>query len=409
MADVMRIGYFTSIDGWGGSEVYLKSLMLEIRQAGREPVLIGVEGSRLFRELQLEGLECVAWKKTEGKSISHPVADTVKQVFTAQSPLSRRPHVRTLKSVLLGFLPGWLKLIAGNIKEVRHLRRLLVATKLDVLQVNLHGYEMAGVAARFSNIRTVGFFHISPVQEASVVRRWLIKWTGRQHDVLCFPSRFAASEWNRVLGVSPEVCRVVPHGVDTARFLLAAPPLRAVGEPFRLVSVGRLHPMKGYSALLDAMAALGDRRVFLDILGEGDELDGLKRKVMDLGLTDRVHLHGHVNSPENIMKNAHAFILLSNSHESFGLAVVEAMAAGLPVITSDFGPFPEINEDGVAGFVVPVGDANGTAEAIRRLVNDDRLRLQLGQNGQQRALRYYRKERMVGDMVTLYHSLLTKT
>jgi glycosyltransferase involved in cell wall biosynthesis len=394
----MRIGFFTAIEGWGGSEIYLKTLMLSLRQLGHDPVLIGIDGSRLFKELRREGVECVAWK-TIVENRNHGS-------HSADARLQSKGLVAGMKIVFLGLLPGWLKLLAGNVREVRLLRKLFVDSKMDVVQVNVHGYEVAGAAAKLAGIKVVGFYHTSPIAESNVVRRWLVSATGSYYDRLCFPSKFAANAWRQVLKVEPALCIVVPHGIDLSRFLSFVPPSRGPSDLFRLVSVGRLHPMKGYACLLNVIAEMNDKRVTLEVLGDGEEKDALTRQVDALGLRGQVALRGHVEHPEAVIQNSHAFILLSNSHESFGLAVVEAMAAGLPIITTDFGPFTEINKAGDTGLVAPVGNVAAAVKAIRLLADSPELCLKMGNIGRERALKQYSEKRMIAEMVKLYTDLL---
>lgn len=375
--------------------MYLKALALALRQRGHVPVLIGVEGSRLFKELQAEGLECVAWRKMSGTCGRG-----------ARAPDTKAPKARhSLKSVLLACLPVRLKIFAGNMREVPHLRKVFLKARPDVIQVNIHDYEKAGAACRLAHIKAVGFFHSAPGAEPSAVRRWLMRRTARSYDLSCFPSHFAARAWAEFADMDPATCAVVPHGIEVARFASTDPPTRDAGDTFRLVSVGRLHPVKGYPCLIDAIAELDDRRIRLDILGEGDELDALERQAARLGLQNQIFLRGHVDQPETIIKDAHAFILLSNSLESFGLALVEAMSAGLPLITSDYGPFPEINAHGVTGLVVPAGDAKATAQAIRTLADDPALCRRMGAAGRRQALSSHVHEKMVGKMIELYARL----
>lgn len=397
----MRIGLFTSIGGWGGSEIYLKTIMLSLRESGHEPVLIGVQGSRLFAELESEGVECVAWRKSnDSAQMATPEGNPIQGARQADG------KARVVKQTILSLLPGWLKLIAGSFREVCRLRRVIGLLHLDVLQVNVHGYEVAGWAGRWAKVKTVGFYHTSPVRESAASRRWLMKWSAAAYDCLCFPSRYALSAWAAALQKSQHLCRVVPHGVEMSRFLGVVPRCRKINEPFRLVSVGRLHPMKGYACLIEALAALEDPRVTLDILGEGSEYDVLRKQIMDADLQARVNLHGHVEHPEMFLAAADAFVLLSQSHESFGLAVVEAMLSGLPVITSDFGPFPEINQSGVTGFVVPVGGVSAACRAVRDLAGNPDLCRSMGEKARAHARQLYDKQRMVEDMVELFCCLV---
>lgn len=398
----MRIGYFTAIDGWGGSEMYLKTMMLSLRQEGHDPVLIGIEGTRLFGELQAEGVECVGWKKSASgvlrKVDSEQRAD-VRQYSASSSLINKTSY---LKVVLLGLLPGWVKLLAGNIKEVIKLRGILFGLKIDVLQVTVHGYEVAGLAGRLNGIPTIAVYQISPVSEPSRFCRFLIRWTAKSYHRVCFVSYYSAVEWRKVTGLKPARCEVVPNGADLHMFEGGSRATSlAVEDAFRLVSVGRLHPMKGYRYLVEAMAYLNDPTVSLDILGEGEDDAELHELAHRLGVENTIRFRGHVDNPVDYLKKADCFVLASVSHEGSPFVLAEAMAAGLPLITSDYGPLPEINIHNKTGIVVPARDSRALAAAIRAQRGNQELSRQMGLAGLERSVQYDQHQ-MVAKMLTQY-------
>ena len=112
--------------------------------------------------------------------------------------------------------------------------------------------------------------------------------------------------------------------------------------------------------------------------------------VQDLGLSAFVRFHGHVPHTEvpNALRSFDLFCAPS-IQESFSVAVVEAMACGIPCVTSDADGFTEVMENGATGFVVPKKDINALAEKIVLLVRDGALRSKMGKAGRERALRLY--------------------
>jgi glycosyltransferase involved in cell wall biosynthesis len=131
-----------------------------------------------------------------------------------------------------------------------------------------------------------------------------------------------------------------------------------------ILGVGRLTPAKDFPTLLRAFARVRQvRAVRLVILGEGELRGTLEALVRDLGLEDSVSLPGFVQNPYAYMARAKLFVL-SSAWEGFGSALVEAMACGLPVVSTDCGGPSEILEGGMYGRLVPVGDPQALAEAI---------------------------------------------
>ena len=152
----MRIGFFTSIGGWGGSENYLKSLVLGVRETGHEVVLFGVAGSRLFRELSAADVPCVAWQ--DGWHGGEDAAEQEESDGASVWPSSvtTSSYSSLLRRAWRAWVPGGVKLLAGTWREARFLRRVFERDRVDVMHVNVHGYETAGMACRWAAIPCVG-------------------------------------------------------------------------------------------------------------------------------------------------------------------------------------------------------------------------------------------------------------
>ncbi|MGQ9585474.1 MAG: glycosyltransferase [Anaerolineae bacterium] len=185
-------------------------------------------------------------------------------------------------------------------------------------------------------------------------------------------------------------CRVIPLGIEVARFGQA--PSEAVarlrerfGVPLVLF-VGRLRYYKGISYLLQAMADLPGH---LGIVGEGPMRSEWEREASELGLAGRVHFVGEV-ADEDLPTYYHAcdlFVLPATQRsEAFGAVLLEAMAAGRPVVSTELGTGTSwVNRDGETGWVVPPADPMALREAMAHLLQDEELRRQMGEAGRQRA------------------------
>lgn len=154
-----------------------------------------------------------------------------------------------------------------------------------------------------------------------------------------------------------------------------------------VLSVGRLDRGKGFDVLIRAHARLRDEGLQhrLVILGEGAERETLQRLVRALQVSDTVNMPGFVANLTPYLESATAFALASR-YEGFGLALVEALAAGLPIVATDCRAGPaEILENGKYGVLVPPEDGAALAEGMRRLLTDPALRSRLAQRGPTRA------------------------
>lgn len=165
--------------------------------------------------------------------------------------------------------------------------------------------------------------------------------------------------------------------------------------PLRLVSVGRLHWKKGHHHVLAAVALLRDRGVDarLRIVGDGPELEAVAFARHQLGLDDHVDLVRGLDRPAawQELARAQAFVHGAVS-EGFGNAVLEAQAAGLPVVTTDAEGLAENIEPGVTGLLVPRRDPEAMADALAELAADPARRVAMGEAGRRRARERFRPE-----------------
>lgn len=206
------------------------------------------------------------------------------------------------------------------------------------------------------------------------------------------------------LGLDPARAWVIRPAVDPDFFCPAPAEQRADGA-FHIVTTGALIWCKGYEYALLAVRRLveGGVPVHFEIIGDGPERQRVLYTVDDLGLREHVHLAGRL-SPEAVrdrLQRADAFLLASLS-EGIANAVLEAMACGLPVVTTDCGGMREAVTDGVEGFVVPVRDPVAMAEALLKLVSDADLRAAMGARARERILREFTLERQTGQFMALY-------
>lgn len=152
----------------------------------------------------------------------------------------------------------------------------------------------------------------------------------------------------------------------------------------RIVTAVRLEPQKNLKMAIDAFAAVHEEfpEVTFELYGEGSQRKILEQYIEEKSLSAKVFLKGNSKTLYEDIKSAYAFVLPSN-YEGMSNALLEAMALGLPVISTDHssGGARAVIEHGRNGLLIPVGDTVALAEAIRQLLADPRLAEQLGQNG----------------------------
>jgi colanic acid/amylovoran biosynthesis glycosyltransferase len=192
------------------------------------------------------------------------------------------------------------------------------------------------------------------------------------------------SAWGRL--------HVVPCGIDT--LTLPHPPRRGEDGPLRVLTVGRLVPGKGHALLLEALADLRDRGIpaAATFVGDGPERAGLERLAEELRLD--VRFAGAVGQDELPAFYEHAQLFcLPTLAEGLGVVLLEAMAHGLPVVSTRVMGVPEVVEEGRTGLLVLPGRADLLAQAIESLAADPELRERMGLAGRERVQREFRLDR----------------
>lgn len=204
------------------------------------------------------------------------------------------------------------------------------------------------------------------------------------------------------LGLDPHLARVIRPAVDPDAFTPRSASRKF--KPLRVIGVGKLNWTKDYEHALVALRRSVDAGadLLLDLIGDGPDRSHLQFAVSDLGLSDRVRILGRRSPAEiaNELRDADIFLHTSSS-EGISNAVLEAMATGLPVVTTDAGGMREAVRDGIDGFVVSVRDADACATALSRLAADPELRERMGSSGRRRIQDQFRLDHQVAAFATL--------
>lgn len=212
--------------------------------------------------------------------------------------------------------------------------------------------------------------------------------------------------------VPPHKMMTVPNGIDTQRFVYDADRRNrmrrelAVEGSFVWLAIGRLESQKNYPMLLRAFARLGDGPRVLLICGQGALTEPLRHLADELGIADRVRFLGLRGDIPSVMSAADAFALSSNV-EGLPLVLLEASAAGLPIVATDISGNPEVVAEGVSGYLCPPGDSSAFAAAMARIEampKEDRHAM--GAAGRQRAQNHFEMDRVVDRWEELYRRFL---
>ncbi|MBM4434764.1 MAG: glycosyltransferase [Chloroflexi bacterium] len=316
-------------------------------------------------------------------------------------------------------------------RGVARVRRLLVSRGIALVHAHLY---FPGLHAKLAGWRTrvpvvCSLHNLMYEPEIRIANPRFAPWKqvplrigDRVTDRLVRPELIAVSEAVRRsaiarLGVDPARVVTIPDGVDTKALTPASPDERAAArrelglprDASVVAVVGRLVPLKGHATLLDAVARLRGASPALRLLvaGGGALEPELRALAARLGVGDVVRFLG----PRGDVRGIHAasdVLAAPSLSEGFGLAVVEAMAAGLPCVASRTGGLAEIVEDGATGFLVMPRDPADLADALRRLLGDAELRHRFGDRARAVAQARYDVRDSAGRLEDLYAAVLAR-
>ncbi|MFO8073375.1 MAG: glycosyltransferase [Polyangia bacterium] len=314
-------------------------------------------------------------------------------------PLEKSGGVHSFEPIGEFELPGYGGEMRMGIPSLVDVMGYFADQNVSVVQLSTPGPlgAVGLLAAKLMGIKCVGYYHTEIPRFAAeitgdetvteIVRQWTALFY-RQVDAVGVPSR-AAAESVRGYGVPDERIRVIPRGAELGRFDSKKRDPRVwsrfgMNGSSKVLYVGRVSREKGIDVLVDAFRQVRRKRrdAELAIVGDGPFLEELRRDNQGEGIS----FLGYRRDEElaELYASADVFAFPSE-HDTWGNAVVEAHASGLPAVVVDRGGPAEQITDGVDGLVAPVGDAESIAGAIERLLDDPELRRSMGRAGRRRA------------------------
>jgi glycosyltransferase involved in cell wall biosynthesis len=207
---------------------------------------------------------------------------------------------------------------------------------------------------------------------------WLQSLIDNRAERIVVPSPSAAQAARDWSGVPPEKLLVIPNAVDVAQFENLAPPVDE--RPLPVGFIGRLDPIKRLPDLIRAVGFLRGR-VRLHIFGEGRQRPELESLIRHFQLGEIVTLHGAVPRPQDALRQIGLLVLPSKA-EGFGLVLIEAMAAGIPVLATNVPGIRDVVRNSETGLLVPC-EAHAVAAGLERLVENPDLRRRLAAAGRE--------------------------
>jgi glycosyltransferase involved in cell wall biosynthesis len=349
----MRVMHVHRIRGIGGSERHLLTLLPALAERGVDPIFVGLDD---------------------------PAWDAADFYGALQVPAVRIMSPRDFDPLLL-------------VRLARTLRADIVHTHL------VHADVYGGLAGRLRGTNLVSTkhnddpFRVGPFR---FVERGLSRLTDRIVTITDALHRFTVEQ----VGVSPDKVETIHYGLDDVPDAWGVNSPDEVPDGARvLLAVARLTDQKGIDVAIRALAELPAETVLV-VLGEGPERAALLRLARELGVDARVFLLGRV--PDVAAWLGRATVLVHPARwEGFGLGVLEAMLAGLPVVATNVSALPELVVDGETGVLVPPDDVPALVRAVEQALEHP----ELGAAGLRRARTDFSVARMADRTAALYDSI----
>ena len=241
------------------------------------------------------------------------------------------------------------------------------------------------LGARLAGVRRLAV-HLGNTAPADPrgLRTWhrLLLWFQRL-GVIAVPCSQAIVDSLQPLPARLRLGPVIANGCDVraiAELAATARARRPPGDAKRVLMVARLDPIKDQATLMRAFAAARKPGWVLQLVGEGQERLRLEALSRELGLDPAAVLLGRRSDIPELLGQADLFAFSTTTAEGFGIALIEAMAAGLPILASDVPACREVLKDGAAAQLLPAGDENGWKESLQGLMASEQTRLSLAHN-----------------------------
>jgi colanic acid/amylovoran biosynthesis glycosyltransferase len=275
-----------------------------------------------------------------------------------------------------------------------------IARDQNAMHLHVHSFANSAHVAALAHLMGGCSYSLTLHGDLEVYGKDHVSKTARAKFVTCVTEPLKRQILERI-GLPETKVHVLWMGVDTRRFKPIDRPVRAPQDPLRLLTVARLHVNKGHRFALRALRKLKDQGLAAryTIVGDGPDRGAIEQEVAALDLTRDVELVGTKSETDvlNLLQQSDALLLTSvGMGEAAPVAVMEAMACGVPVVCSIIGGTRDMIRDGHDGFLVEQEDTDAIAWSIGMLIKDPELAVRMGQAARVRAEQVFDCEALAG-------------
>lgn len=356
------------MDELGGAQVHVRDLSLWLKGQGHEPMVMSGFSGKVSDFIAHQGIEYVE----------------IPDLQRAISPLKDFKALLQLVKALKKDKPDLLSCHSSKAGMLGRVAAVLTGTPVVF---TAHGWA---------------FTEGVPKKER-MLYEWVEKIMGWFGDYI-----ITVSEYDRDLALkvgvgSPKKISAIHNGMPDR----AAPDRHIHSGPVRLMMVARVGPQKDHSRLLRALWGCTDLDWTLDLIGGGDDLD-LRHQAEQMDLQDRINFLGERDDVPDLMDDKADIYVLASNWEGLPRSILEAMRSGLPVIASDVGGVKECVLDEKTGLVVPPGQDQVLMAALRKLISNRALQLEMGEAGRRHFETNFSFVSMATKTFAIYQAVLSR-
>jgi glycosyltransferase involved in cell wall biosynthesis len=301
--------------------------------------------------------------------------------------------------------------------NLRYLARLISLVRrhgIDVIHSHLFGSNVyCSLAGLITGTPVISTYHgrvdVDSDAKLASLKGWIVAIGSRAIVVV---SEDLLTKLRTAISLPSEKVRVIANGIDLSRFQGA---VRRSGDgSFTIGALGNIRPAKGYEVLLRAVAILVERygpRIQTLVAGQRDRgqlLESLLRLRSELGIESNIEFVGHVADVVPFLQNLDVFVM-SSWDEGLPVALLEAMASGVPVVATMAGGTRELITNGETGLLVPIGSSESLAQNVAQLLDSPGLRRDLADRARTLVAQRFSEQRMLKRYQELYQAAVKKS
>lgn len=277
-----------------------------------------------------------------------------------------------------------IKIIVSIYQFLKKFKPDVIHTHLYVVPYILVPTVLCGIKKRVHTIHTLAW------REVSGVRRIIMGLAYKKFGFV----PVAISDYNKAsvieeykLNSSEVTC--IYNGVDTKKFCEINSTINNTRKKIRLISVGRFEEVKNHKIMIEAISLTlsSHNNIELVLVGDGELRGEIENQIEEKELNDYVLLHGVTSNVSEELNKADIYVMSSDA-EGLPLSVLEAMACGLPIITTAAGGVVDIVKNGENGLVTPIGNAEALSQAISTMIENNILRKSMGENSRKKSIEF---------------------